>query len=323
MSKSHKPQPVTFGNVGKAGNAGKVGKVRKTGHAGHLARAGKKIGLTLGQIGRKKSARKGANSLQRVQFRREQRRKALLGLGKVGWKRLAWMLPTLALIGGLTYGGWKGFQAYREGRILTVNRIEVEGNHYWESSQLLERAGLEIGSGLPGISLRSARAALRQLPGIQEVTLHATLDGDLRVQVKEEGILALRQAGPDNGWQGLTPSGAWMPLRTAEADLPIVDLQDSAGPNITPKDVAALAGFLAGARARYPQLFEGFSQISVQGPDEADIYWRDGNFKVRVDYTNKSLNSMEFLTELLKQEKASWPTGSTVDLRVEGYAYVQ
>jgi cell division septal protein FtsQ len=281
-----------------------------------FGKKGLKAGLKIGQgLARKKTGRKGANRLQRVQFRREQRRKAILGLGKTGWKRLAWVLPTLGLLCGLTYGAWKGFQAYGDGRILTVNRIEVEGNHYWESSQLLERAGLEIGSGLPGVSLRSARAALRQLPGIQEVTVHASLDGELRVQVKEEEILALRQS---DGWLGLTPTGAWMPLRTAPADLPIVDLQAGT----TPKDVAALAIFLEGAHTRYPQLFEGFSEISMRGPDEADIYWRDGNFKMRVDYTNKSLNSLEFLSELLPQEKATWPSGSTVDLRVEGYAYV-
>ncbi len=274
--------------------------------------------VKLGQkMTRKKSSRRGANSRQRVQFRRDQRRKAVLGVGKAGWKRLAWAIPAFCLMAAAVYGGWKGYQAYRDGRILTVNRIDVEGNHYWESSQLLERAGLEIGSGLPGVSLRSARAALRGLPGIEDVTVKGSLDGELIVKVKEEEILALRQADP-SGWQGLTPSGAWMPLRAAVADLPILDVPDGA----PPKDVAALAAFLAGTRARYPQLFESFSQISMRGPDEADVYWRDGDFKMRVDYTNKSLNSMEFLSELLRQEKDSWPSGSTVDLRVEGYAYV-
>ena len=265
-------------------------------------------------LGRRKSARQGANKRQKLEHRRAQRRN-LFRVEKLGGKRLAILFVTVALIGVAGYGIHKAYQAYRDGRILTVNRIEVTGNRHWESSHLLERAGLEVGSRLPGVSLRSASEALRLLPGIQAVKVRSSLDGELRVEVKEEDVLALRQG---NGWEGLTPSGAWMPLRTAEADLPVIDVQSDA----VQWDVRALAHFLAGARSLYPQIFGGFSQISVRGPDEVDIYWRDGRFKMRVDYTNKSLNSLEFLQALMAREQASWTPGSTVDMRVEGYAYV-
>ena len=88
-------------------------------------------------------------------------------------------------------------------------------------------------------------------------------------------------------------------------------------------DGTALACFLAGARDGYPELFEAFSQIAPRERGEADIYWRDGRFKIRVDYANKSLNSLEFLRALLRGESTSWQRGRTVDLRVEGYAYVR
>jgi hypothetical protein len=169
---------------------------------------------------------------------------------------------------------------------------------------------------------------LQRLPGIQEVAVHGSLDGELRVEVKEEDVLAQRRRperaygsveGRTGEWEGLTPSGVWMPLRGAEADAPVIDARDAAARG---DSAVVLARFLAGARANYPRLFGGFSQISVRGLDEADIYWRDGRFKARVDYTNMSLNSLELLSELLEHEQASWAPGSTVDLRVEGYAYV-
>ena len=42
-----------------------------------------------------------------------------------------------------------------------------------------------------------------------------------------------------------------------------------------------------------------------------------------MDYTNKSLNSLEFLKALLAREQDAWADGAArLDLRVEGYAYV-
>jgi hypothetical protein len=38
---------------------------------------------------------------------------------------------------------------------------------------------------------------------------------------------------------------------------------------------------------------------------------------------NKSLTSLEFLQAMLKRHKAALEPGRTVDLRVEGYAYVR
>ena len=275
------------------------------------------------RLGHRKTSRQGANKRQRLENRRAQRRN-MFRVEKMGGRRLAILFVTAALIGIAGYGIRKALQAYHDGRILTVNRIEVTGNRHWESSHLLECAGLEVGSRLPGVSVRSAREALRRLPGIQDVKVRSSLDGELRVEVEEEDVLAMRQSpnsveGRARSWEGLTPSGAWMPLQAAEPDLPAIDVQtgDSRW------DAPALARFLAGARSQYPQIFGGFSQISVRGSDEADVYWRDGRFRMRLDYANKSLNSLEFLNALMVRERDSWAPGSTVDLRVEGYAYVQ
>ena len=269
-----------------------------------------------GKKGGKKTARRGANQRQRLEHRKVRREN--LFRGGVGLKRAAILLLVVGLLGAAGYGIREGFQAYRDGRILTVNRIEVSGNHHWDSSRLIQLAGLEVGSGVPGVSLRTARESLRHLPGIQDVILHCSLNGDLRMEVKEEPVLGIRQLNPSHRWQGLTASGAWMPLSEAEGDVPVIDIQRRA----TTEDLAALAAFLDRARSQYAPLYAGFSQIALRGPDEAEVYWRDGDFRVRLDYTNKPLNSLEFLKTLLAREQASWRSGSTVDMRVEGFAYV-
>jgi cell division septal protein FtsQ len=237
------------------------------------------------------------------------------GKGVVGGLFFLSLIATLALAAGTA--SWRAFQAYREGEILIVNRIEVSGNRHWESSALLEASGLEVGARLPRVSLGKAREALRQLPGIQDVSVGRSWSGDVRVRVREEEVLALAR-DRRGGWSGLTASGSWMRLSTPDmnADLPVIEGGKSRGP--------ALAAFLTEVRRGFPDLYRGFSQIvpAAGNAGGADIYWRDQRVKVRLDYTNKSLNSLEFLRTLLRREADGWPPGSTVDLRVEGYAYV-
>jgi hypothetical protein len=225
------------------------------------------------------------------------------------------MLIVLAL--GAT-ASFFAVRSYREGGLLTVSRLEVSGNRHWSSSVLLEQAGLEIGQRFHEIPFRSARRNLVKLPGIESATLRYVPGGRLRLEVRESDVVA--QRGTSAGWRGLTPAGEWMPLseRTPE-DAPVLEARA-----LTAKSERAAALFLASVRTRYPDIFAGFSQITLSRGDvpEADVYWRDGRVKLRLDCGDASLRSLEYLGELLRREQASWPEGATVDLRVEGYAYV-
>jgi hypothetical protein len=63
--------------------------------------------------------------------------------------------------------------------------------------------------------------------------------------------------------------------------------------------------------------------VSLRGESgEADVYWRDGRMRLRVDCATTGDGSLGFLSELLRREQDNWAAGATVDLRVEGYAYV-
>jgi hypothetical protein len=211
-----------------------------------------------------------------------------------------------------------GGRAYEAGRFLTVSSLEVTGNRHWSASVLLERAGLEVGQRLHEVPFRAARLNLSRLPGIESATLHYVPGGRLRLEVHEARVVA--QRGTSSGWRGLTPRGEWMPLsdRTPE-DAPVLE-----GTGLTARSERTAANFLTSVRSRYPDIFAGFSQVSLSRGEvpEADVYWRDGRVKLRLDCGDVSLRSLENLGELLRREQASWPEGATVDLRVEGYAYV-
>ncbi len=263
----------------------------------------------------RKPVRQGANrrrrAVQKRVLRQEQMRSWGQNLARRFFHAAAWLL--LACAAGA--GAWQGWRAYRAGRFLVVRQVDVEGNRRWDDARILAASGVAVGEHLFALSSGKIRQSVLQLPGIQDVAVHVGWDGDVRLDVREADIVALRRTA---GWQGFTAAGQWIPLRRAVADVPVVEER----PGVDDRDRVALAAFLEGARAGYPGLFAAFSQLDVKNGDEADIYWRDGRLKVRVDYANKSLNSLEFLRALLARERASWPRQCTVDLRVEGYAYV-
>jgi hypothetical protein len=212
---------------------------------------------------------------------------------------------------------WPLSRAYQRGTFLTVARLEVVGNRHWQTSQLLQRAGLEIGLRAGEVPYREARKALLALPGIESATVRYVPGGKLRVSIRESEVVAVRRTS--TGWRGLAPSGAWMPLSgTTPEDVPVLE-----GRVISRSVTQSTAAWLSSVRDRHPEVFAGFSQISPRGESgEADVYWRDGQVRLRVDYAAPGDGSLGHLTELMRREQAGWAAGATIDLRVEGYAYV-
>jgi hypothetical protein len=227
-------------------------------------------------------------------------------------------LVALAGLAACGYTGWAAADAYARGALLTVSRVEVTGNRHWQTVPLLEHAGLDIGPRLHEIPFRAARKRLLSLPGIEAASIRYLPGGRLRVSVREAEVVAIRRTSA--GWRGMTPSGEWMPL-TGDVfeDAPVLE-----GRGLPAPAERAAAAWLAAVQSRHPDVFAGFSQFSPRGAEgEADVYWRDGRVRLWVDYAAAGAGSLEFLRELLRREGAGWPDGATVDLRVEGYAYVR
>ncbi len=208
-------------------------------------------------------------------------------------------------------------RACLNGDLLTVSRLEVTGNHHWPADVLLKKAGLEVGQRAFEIPFRAARKNLLHLPGVESASVRYLPGGRLRVSVRESDVVAMRNTA--HGWRGLTPTGDWMPLSSrSPEDVPVLE-----GGALAPRVERSAASWLAGVRARHPDLFAGFSQLSPRGNGEADVYWRDGRVRLRVDCMANGDGSLAYLGELLRREQGNWAGGATVDLRVEGYAYVR
>jgi hypothetical protein len=211
---------------------------------------------------------------------------------------------------------WQGGKAYMRGGILTVSRLDVQGSRHWPAARLLETAGVDVGRRLHEIPFGAARARLLALPGIEEASVRYVPGGTLRLHVREAEAVAARRFA--SGWRGLTPAGEWMPFSDeVPEDVPVMEAGGS------PRALAVAAAWLAGVRERRPELFAGFSQIALRGGDgEADVYWRDGRVRLRVDCA-RAPGAVELAGELLSRDENGWRDGATVDLRVEGYAYVR
>lgn len=227
-------------------------------------------------------------------------------------------LVGLAVVAACGLSLWASVSSYARGGLLTVARVEVTGNRHWDTVRLLESADLDIGVRLHEIPFRAARKRLLSLPGIESASVRYLPGGRLRISVREADVVAIRRLPA--GWRGLTPAGEWMPLAPdAFEDAPVLE-----GGGLPERAVHAAAAWLALVQARHPDVFAGFSQFSPRGESgEADVYWRDGRMRLRIDYAVAGAASLDFLRELLRREGGTWRDGATVDLRVEGYAYVK
>ncbi|GEM_PF-1692249 len=289
--------------------------------------------------------RRGTNSQKGDTVRRDRQRARRSGFLKRAWTLFRSLVILAIVTGGLGAAGWAGYQAFEQNGFLVLRQVDVVGNHLLGKEAILEKAGLELGVKLPSVPVGKVEAALLSLPGVDEVDVRRIFPSRIEIRVKEKEPVAM---GFAKGWYGLTPDGMRLGgLDWSESDLPVVD--GFAALDSTRR--AALGAFLEAARRTYPALYSNFSQLTVRGGGDAiEIILRDGRLKVLVDLgagpaagagpavvagspmangniinfnINKSLNSLEFLQALMRQQGAALETGKTVDLRVEGYAYVR
>lgn len=285
------------------------------------------------------SPRRGLNSQKEAAARNDRKRQRRAG----SFRRFLSLVRALmvavlaaAAVGG---GGWAAWRAFEGSSLLILRDVAVEGNRLHDRKAVLERAGLELGMKLPLIRPGRVEDSLRALPGVADAEVTRRWPSGLAIRITEQQPVA---CGYSRGWKGLAPDGSTLPgLAREAADLPVIDGFASLGEARR----AELGAFLEAARREFPSLYAGFSQLTVQnqgserpaaarrGPPEAapkplapadlEIVLRDGRLKVQIEMGNKSLASLEFLQTLMRRQGAALEGGRTVDLRVEGYAYVR
>jgi cell division protein FtsQ len=289
--------------------------------------------------------RRGVNSQKSDKARNERARARRSGLLRRGWNVLKTLVVASIVTGGLGAAGWYGWRAFESNGFLALREVDVVGNKLVNKAEILEKAGLELGTKLPSVPVSSVEASLKALPGVGDVEVKRIFPSRIEIRVKEKEPVAMGYA---RGWYGLAPDGSRIPgMDWAQSDLPVVD--GFAGLDSLAR--SALGAFLDGARRFHPALYANFSQLALRGNDGVEIILRDGRLKALVGLdaplrgpaarsavaqgaavpplaatngeSNKSLNSLEFLQALIDQQGASIEDGRTIDLRVYGYAYVR
>ena len=273
---------------------------------------------------------KKAKSIETVknQAKRKIRKSGLL---RGSWKVFRVLSILTLVIGGLGSAGWAGYQWFESNDFMALRQVDVIGNHLVNKNLILDKAGLELGTKLPSAPVKLAMASLQSIPGIGEVEVKRIFPSRIEIRIKEKEPLAL---GFSKSWYGLAADGTRIPgIKWEESDLPIID----GFARLDSLRRLALGNFLQGAKEQYPDLYSTFSQMTLtQGRDGLEIIPREGNRKYlfslehiesneneKLINGNKSLNSLEFLQALLHQQGSNLTEGKTVDLRVEGYAYVR
>ena len=239
--------------------------------------------------------------------------------------------PGASLVtGGLGAAGWAGWRAFENNGFLAFARWTWWATSWWARPPYWRRPAWSWAPNLPPVPVGSVEASLHSLPGVDEVDVQAYLPVAHRDPRKGKGTRG----------HGISPAAGtdWRPMVRASpawigADR-ICPWWRFAGLDSSAR--AALGGFLESARARYPDLYANFSQMSPRGIDGVEIILRDRKLKVLLPLeraasggnfatsgSNKSLISLEFLRALQQQQAASLESGKTVDLRVEGFAYVR
>ena len=298
--------------------------------------------------------RRGVNSQKSDKVRGERTRARRSGIFRRAFAAIRALILTALVLGGLGAAGWMGWRAFQTHGFLALRQVDVVGNKLVAKADILEKAGLELGTKLPSVPVAAIEASLRSMPAVGDAEVRRIYPSRIEIRVKEKEPVAMGYA---RGWYGLAPDGSRISgIDWGQSDLPVVDGFAALDSNAR----GALGAFLDGAKRAYPALYANFSQMSLRGNDGLEIILRDGRLKVLVglerplrlnaaaraaspasgagaaatanpligmekattEAANKALNSLEFLQALIDQQGASIDAGKTVDLRVYGYAYV-
>ncbi|MEO7779604.1 MAG: FtsQ-type POTRA domain-containing protein [Fibrobacteria bacterium] len=263
------------------------------------------------------------------------------GMFRRSWVALRTLLMAAVITVSLGAAGFAGWRYFQNNGFLALRQVDVVGNKLVGKAEILEKAGLELGTKLPSIPVKRIEDAVSTLTGVETAEVRRIFPSRIEIRVKEKEPVAMGYA---RRWYGLAPDGSRIAgVDWAQSDLPVVD--GFASLDSTAR--VSLGAFLAGAKRLHPSLYANFSQLALRGNDGVEIILRDGRLKVLVGLdlasrrlaapvnplirmekaTNpdggKALNSLEFLQALIDQQGALIDAGKTVDLRVYGYAYVR
>ncbi len=229
----------------------------------------------------------------------------------VGWAMVVGLVAALSTGIPDAYSGLQGSDLF------TVRKISVVGHQLMTAEEIVDRAGLEVGSNLFQTDLTTATDSLRAHPLVRRVLLLRRPPADLLISVEERSPISLITTM--DGLIGLDRDARCFPLPTVPFDLPVVtSFAAATADSVEAEDSAAahrLVAFLLEIRDKYPSVWSTLSEVNVLSPTEARIHLIDGTPELLVRYDRSGAQ-----IENLKAFVASSPNLSTlayIDLRYE------
>ncbi len=209
---------------------------------------------------------------------------------------------------------WGAYRTYAESSALILKRVVISGHQIVDKDILLNLAAVELGVKLAEIPLDEIRRNLEGHPWIREADVSRGWGGTLKLQVHEEVPVAVVYL---KGWQGVTAQGMLLPgLPLERFDLPVVEGKDATA-------LVQAADFLVGVKKSQPGLYGLFSQVRIGKKSEVEIILRDGGARVYLSSLATSPNTLDFLARMMEKHARDLEGGRTLDMRVEGYAYIR
>ena len=233
-----------------------------------------------------------------------------------------WALVSLSAGLLLTGGGYALYNLAQKNGLFLLKQVEVEGHHHLDRQQILGHLGIELGVPLLDVPVLEYKQALLKQPWVRSVRVSRRPPGTLKIIIQEKKPLTLSFLSLGEGnrrWYGLTREGRTLPDVSPQMfNLPVLE----SDPNLDSSQVNGLMTLLETAKDRYPGLFNAISQIQYQAKGEFVFYTRDNGLKVVVSTELEPESTLEFWDLFLKQHGGRLQAGASIDLRVEGNAYV-
>lgn len=232
-----------------------------------------------------------------------------------------WMVFAVAICMAGAVLAWAGNKYLQDDKALVLKDIECQGQKQLSSEVLLSGLPVEFGQKLWSIPKDSILQTLRANPWVRSASIELKWPGKMVIQVEEQEPLAIMAvAGGDKPWVGLTQDGRWLPkVELTKGSWPILESSKYWTPSLR----KALGKFLLVAKVKAPEVYQSISQVCPLGNGTVAIYTSDNSRVFQVSLTDDVVRTIYHWREFVRYTSSKLPVGSTVDLRVPGYAFVR
>ena len=171
------------------------------------------------------------------------------------------------------YAGW-----IEDGSALTLSRLEVEGNDFFKTQEILDQGGIQSSANLHRLALEGVQARLEANPFLESVQVHKTYPNRLVLRVAEKQPVALLSV--EGALYCIDRDGLVLPARPGRLyQLPLISGRFEGG---------VQTGVRAGGRwveeglslirtvlAERPELYDKISEVVVGHPKGMLVYTAD------------------------------------------------